>query len=71
MASTASAVAGLYISRIISTGISSVPLLNRFDNQITSVLSELTVTAVPLIAIYIFDQNKKKLVFAFTNKYNS
>ncbi len=41
MASTASAVAGLYISRIISTGISSVPLLNRFDNQITSVLSEL------------------------------
>mgnify|MGYP000718101368 FL=1 len=70
MASTASAVAGLYISRIISTGISSVPLLNRFDNQITSVLSELTVTAVPLIAIYIFDQNKKKLVFVFTNKYN-
>lgn len=68
MASTASAVAGLYVSRIISTGISSVPLLNHFDNQITSVLSELTVTAVPLIAIYIFDQNKNKLVFALQNK---
>jgi len=68
MSSTASAVAGLYVSQVIRTGISSVPLLNRFDNQITSVLSGLTVTAVPLIAIYIFDQNKKKLVFALTNK---
>lgn len=68
MASTASAVAGLYVSRAISAGISTVPLLNRFNNQITSVLSGLTVTAVPLIAIYVFDQNKKKLVFALTNK---
>ncbi len=68
MASTASAVAGLYVSRAISAGISTVPLLNRFNNQITSVLSGLTVTAVPLIAIYIFDQNKKRLVFALTNK---
>lgn len=64
MASTASAVAGLYVSRVISAGISSVPLLNRFNNEITSVLSGLTVTAVPLVAIYVFDQNKKKLVFA-------
>jgi len=68
MASTASAVAGLYISRIISAGISSVPLLNRFNNQVTSVISGLVVTAVPLIAIYTFDQNKKKLIFALTNK---
>ena len=68
MASTASTVVGIYVSRVISTGISGVPLLNRFNHQITSVLSELTVTAVPLIAIYIFDQNKKKLVFALTNK---
>lgn len=68
MASTSSAVAGLYVSRAISAGISTVPLLNRFNNQITSVLSGLTVTAVPLIAIYIFDQNKKRLVFALTNK---
>lgn len=64
MASTASAVAGLYVSRVISAGISSVPLLNRFNNEITSVLSGLTVTAVPLVAIYVFDQNKKKFVFA-------
>lgn len=68
MASTSSAVAGLYVSRAISAGISTVPLLNRFNNQMTSVLSGLTVTAVPLIAIYIFDQNKKRLVFALTNK---
>ena len=68
MASTASAVVGLYVSRVISAGITSVPLLNRFNNQITSVLSGLTVTAVPLIAIYVFDQNKKNLVFSLTNK---
>ena len=68
MASTASAVAGIYVSQVIRTAISSIPLLNRFDNQITSVLSGLTVTAVPLIAIYVFDQNKKRLVFALTNK---
>jgi hypothetical protein len=68
MASTAFAVAGLYVSRVISTAISSVPLLHRFNNQITSVLSGLTVTALPLIAIYVFDQNKNKLVFALTNK---
>lgn len=64
MAATASAVVGLYISRIISTGIASIPLLNRFNNQITNVLSGLCVTAIPLIAIYIFDQNKDK--FSFT-----
>ena len=68
MASTASAVVGLYVSRVISAGIASVPLLNRFNNQITSVLSGLTVTAVPLVAIYVFDQNKKNLVFSLTNK---
>lgn len=68
MASTASAVVGLYVSRVISAGIASVPLLNRFNNQITSVLSGLTVTAVPLIAIYVFDQNKNNLVFSLTNK---
>lgn len=64
MASTASAVAGLYIGKVISVGVSSVPLLNQFNYQITSVLSELMVTATPLIAIYFFDQNKKKLAFA-------
>lgn len=68
MASTASAVVGLYVSRVISVGIVSVPLLNRFNSQITSVLSGLTVTAVPLIAIYVLDQNKKNLVFSLTNK---
>ena len=68
MASTASAVVGLYVSRVISAGIASIPLLNRFNNQITSVLSGLTVTAVPLVAIYVFDQNKKNLVFSLTNK---
>ena len=68
MASTASAVVGLYVSRVISTGISAVPLLNRFNSQITAIISGLLVTAVPLVAIYIFDQNKAKLTFALNNK---
>ncbi len=66
MASTASAVVGLYVSRVISTGLAGVPLLNRFNSQITSILSGLVVTAVPLVAIYTFDQNKKRLVFAMS-----
>ncbi|MCB1614392.1 MAG: hypothetical protein KDI30_00115 [Pseudomonadales bacterium] len=63
MASTASAVVGLYVSRVISAGIASVPLLNNFNNQVTSVLSGMLITAVPLVAIYLFDQNKKRFVF--------
>lgn len=68
MASTASAVVGLYVGRVISTGLASVPLLNRFNSQITAILSGLVVTAVPLVAIYIFDQNKSKFTFALGNK---
>ncbi|MDO6501148.1 hypothetical protein [Photobacterium sanguinicancri] len=68
MASTASAVVGLYVGRVISASISGVPLLNRFNNQITAILSGLLVTAVPLIAIYVFDQNKKRLAFSLGNK---
>lgn len=63
MASTASAVVGLYVSRVISTGIAGVPLLNKFNNQVTSVLSGMLITAVPLVTIYLFDQNKKRFVF--------
>lgn len=68
MGSTAFAVAGLYVSKVISTGISSVPLLNKFNSEVTSVISGLMVTAIPLIAIYTFDQNKNQLVFSLTNK---
>lgn len=68
MASTASAVVGLYVGRVISAGIAGVPLLNRFNNQITAILSGLLVTAVPLIAIYVFDKNKKQLSFSLGNK---
>jgi hypothetical protein len=66
MASTASAVVGLYVSRVISAGIAGVPLLNKFNNQVTSVLSGMLITAVPLVTIYLFDQNKKRFVFGTT-----
>ncbi|MEZ9449483.1 hypothetical protein AB4184_18770 [Vibrio splendidus] len=68
MASTASAVVGLYVGRVIGTGLATVPLLNRFNSQITAILSGLVVTAVPLVAIYVFDQNKSKFIFASGNK---
>ncbi|WP_052038086.1 hypothetical protein [Pectobacterium odoriferum] len=62
MFGTASAIAGVYVQRVITTAISGVPLLNRFNSQISSVLSGMIVMAIPLVAIYIFDQNKQKLM---------
>ncbi|MFJ2689193.1 hypothetical protein [Pseudomonas sp. NPDC087336] len=63
LAGAASAIAGLYVGRAVSTAISSVPLLNKFNSEITGVLTGVVVTAVPLTAIYTFEQNKNKLAF--------
>lgn len=70
LAATASTVVGVYASHVISKAIMAVPLLKTFDRQVSSVLSGLLVTAVPLTAIYVFDQNKQKLKF-ITGKYTS
>jgi len=67
LAGTASAIVGLYVSRAISSAIAGVPLLNRFNTQVTEVLTGLVVTAVPLTAIYAFEQNKQKLRFFAAN----
>lgn len=66
LAGAASAIAGLYVGRAVSTAISSVPLLNQFNSAITSVLTGVVVTAVPLAAIYTFERNKNKLAFLAT-----
>lgn len=63
LAGTAAAIVGVYVSRVISNGIAGVPLLNRFNAPIADVLTGLLVTAVPLTAIYTFEQNKHKLSF--------
>jgi hypothetical protein len=63
LAGAAAAIVGVYVGRIISNGIAGVPLLNRFNAPITDVLTGLLVTAVPLTAIYTFEQNKHKLSF--------
>ncbi|MBV7549866.1 hypothetical protein KW849_26640 [Pseudomonas sp. PDM26] len=63
LAGTASAIAGLYVGRAVSTAISGVPLLNQFNSAITGILTGVVVTAVPLAAIYTFEQNKNKLKF--------
>lgn len=57
-----SAVAGIYIQRVISQGIAAIPLLNKFNPQVSSVLAGVMVTAIPLAAIYTFEQNKSKMV---------
>lgn len=62
MFGTASAITGVYVQRVITTAISGVPLLNRFNSQISSVLSGMVVMAIPLVAIYTFDQNKQKIM---------
>lgn len=67
LAGTASAIVGLYVSRAISSAMAGVPLLNRFNTQVTEVLTGLVVTAVPLTAIYAFEQNKQKLRFFAAN----
>lgn len=63
LAGAASAIAGLYVGRAVSTAISGVPLLNQFNGAITGVLTGVVVTAVPLATIYTFEQNKNKLTF--------
>lgn len=63
LAGAASAIAGLYVGRAVSTAISGIPLLNQFNSAITGVLTGVVVTAVPLAAIYTFEQNKDKLAF--------
>lgn len=63
LAGAASAIAGLYVGRAVSTAISGIPVLNQFNSAITGVLTGVVVTAVPLAAIYTFEQNKDKLAF--------
>lgn len=63
LAGTASAIVGVYVSHVVSKAIMAVPLLKTFDRQVSAVFSGLLVTAVPLTAIYTFDQNKRKLKF--------
>ena len=68
MLGTTSAVLGVYVANVISKALQPVPMLNVFNSQVTAVLSGVVVTAVPLGAIYVFDQNKAKLTFSLLNK---
>lgn len=63
LAGTASAIVGVYVSHVVSKALMTVPLLKTFDRQVSAVFAGLLVTAVPLMAIYTFDQNKRKLQF--------
>ena len=47
---------------MISQGISAVPLLNQFNSAVSGILSGMMITAIPLAAIYTFDQNKARLI---------
>lgn len=63
LAGTASAIVSVYVSHVVSKAVMAVPLLKAFDRQVSEVFAGLLVTAVPLTAIYTFDQNKRKMQF--------
>ena len=60
---TASTVIGLYVANILSKALMGVPLLNLFSHSVADVLTGVLITAIPLAAIYVFDQNKTKFLF--------
>ncbi|MEC5407567.1 hypothetical protein VOM14_18630 [Paraburkholderia sp. MPAMCS5] len=63
MTGAAAGVMSAYVSNVISKGVATVPLLNMFNGKVTTVLTGVVVTAVPLGAIYVFEKNKAKFVF--------
>lgn len=67
LAGSVSAIAGVYVADVISTAIAGVPLLTQFNVQISNVISGVIVVAVPLSAIYVFDQNKARITFLLSN----
>lgn len=64
LAGAVSAIVGVYISKLLNTAFASIPVLDKFAPQITNILAGVLVFAVPLAAIYVFDQNKGSLQFA-------
>ncbi|MFL9954412.1 hypothetical protein PQR65_13510 [Paraburkholderia nemoris] len=63
MAGAAAGVMSAYIANVISKAIAPVPLLNSFNGKVSSVLTGVLVTGVPLSAIYVFEKNKARFVF--------
>ncbi|WP_322093719.1 hypothetical protein [Paraburkholderia bannensis] len=63
MAGAAAGVMSAYVANVISKAIAPVPLLNTFNGKVSSVLTGVLVTGVPLGAIYVFEKNKAKFVF--------
>ena len=69
MYGSASAIAGVYVQHVISKGIAGVPLLNKFNTQVSGILSGMMITAIPLAAIYTFEQNKNLLTLKLRQPY--
>lgn len=59
----ASTVIGLYVANTLSKALMGVPLLNLFSHSVADVLTGVLITAIPLAAIYVFDQNKTRFLF--------
>lgn len=67
LAGSVTAIAGVYVADVIGSAIVGVPLLAQFNVQISNVISGIIVVAVPLSAIYVFDQNKTRITFMIAN----
>lgn len=63
MAGAAAGVMSAYVANVISKAIAPVPLLNTFNGKVSSVLTGVLITGVPLGAIYVFEKNKARFVF--------
>ncbi len=63
LAGSVTAIVGVYVTKVIGSLLSGVPLLNQFGPQIAAIISGVIVVAVPLAAIYVFDQNKGRFTF--------
>lgn len=63
LAGSVTAIVGVYVTNVIGSLLAGVPLLNQFSHQIAAIISGVIVVAVPLSAIYAFDQNKSKFTF--------
>lgn len=61
--SAASAIVGACVIRSMSNTLSTVPLLNKFNQQVTAVVAGLMVAAVPVVAIHNVEQHKNMLNF--------
>lgn len=65
LSATISAVLGLYLMRIISSGLLAIPILSIFSNELSTIFTASIISLISLFGIYFFNKNKHKINFSF------